>query len=426
MSSVSVVELSRRIAEALADDRVARHREDLPDPTPEEERAIAWDAASRVVGTSSRNPFGSTLLPDEAARRTIEEAIARVCGLGRLEPLLADERITDVHVRGSRPVWVKTVDGGREERPPIVDTDRELVDLVRRIATRMCGREHQFDPANPEVNLRMPDGSRLFAAMDVSSRPTLVIRRHRYEYSSLDELRRSQMMGAEVAGFLAAAVRAKKNIIIAGGTGSGKTTLLRALINEVPRDERIVTIEDAYEIGLENFEDLHPDHDALQARTANTEGRGEVTLADLTRMALRMDPDRVIVGEVRGPEALPMLLAMSQGNNGSMCTIHADSSRTVFPKLVAYVSMGSSGIPAETVNLLVASAVHFIVHVETRGARRVVSSIREVVDADGLTIVSNEVFGSGSTTDGLLTARRTTLQDLEAHGYVPRELHAWS
>lgn len=121
-----------------------------------------------------------------------------------------------------------------------------------------------------------------------------------------------------------------------------------------------------------------------------------------------------------------MLLAMSQGNNGSMCTIHADSSRTVFPKLVAYVSMGSSGIPAETVNLLVASAVHFIVHVETRGARRVVSSIREVVDADGLTIVSNEVFGSGPTTDGLLTARRTTLQDLEAHGYVPRELHAWS
>ena len=426
MTMPSVVEMSRRIAEALADDRMARHRDDRPDPTPEEERAIAWAAASRLVEADPQSNFSSKVMPHENVRRTIEEAIARVCGLGRLEPLLADERITDIHVRGNRPVWVKTIDGQREERPPVVDTDRELIDLVRRIATRMCGREHSFDSSNPEVNLQMPDGSRLFAAMDISSRPTVVIRRHRYEFSSLEELHRAQMMNDEVASFLSAAVRAKKNLIIAGGTGSGKTTLLRALINEVPRHERIVTIEDAYEIGLENFEDLHPDHDALQSRVANTEGRGEITLADLTRMALRMDPDRVIVGEVRGPEALPMLLAMSQGNNGSMCTIHADSSRTVFPKLVAYVSMGSSGIPAETVNLLVASAVHFVVHVESRGAHRIVSSIREVVDADGLSIISNEVFGSDLTSEGFVTARRSTLAHLESHGFESRGQLAWS
>ncbi|MFM8790929.1 MAG: CpaF family protein [Solirubrobacterales bacterium] len=426
MNTVSVVDLSRRIAEALADDRVARHRDDRPDPSPEEERRVAWDAAMRIIDVGRPGPFGSAAPSSDESRRLIEEAIARVCGLGRLEPLLADDDITDIHVRGNRPVWVKTLDGRREERPAVVDSDRELVDLVRRIASRMCGREHSFDSSSPEVNLRLPDGSRLFAAMDVSSRPTMVIRRHRFEYSTVDDLRRTGMMDDDTARFLVAAVRARKNLIIAGGTGSGKTTLLRALINEVPREERIVTIEDAYEIGLENFEDLHPDHDALQSRPPNTEGRGEITLADLTRMALRMDPDRVVVGEVRGPEALPMLLAMSQGNNGSMCTIHADSSRTVFPKLVAYVSMGASGIPAETVNLLVASAVHLVVHVEMRGNRRVVASVREVVDADGLTVVSNEVFGSGTMGAGLVTARRQTLADLEPHGYVPRGEPAWS
>jgi Flp pilus assembly CpaF family ATPase len=199
------------------------------------------------------------------------------------------------------------------------------------------------------------------------------------------------MMSQGVAALFRAMVLSRRNVIIAGGTGSGKTTLLRALINEVPSDERIVTIEDAYELGLERFEHLHPDHDALQSRPANIEGQGEITLADLTKMALRMDPDRVIVGEVRGAEAFPMLMAMSQGNNGSMCTLHADSTRSVFPKLAAYMSMSSIALPIETINLLVASSVHFVVHIEVVRGHRRVSSIREVVDSDGSTIVSNEV-----------------------------------
>ncbi|MEI7755699.1 MAG: CpaF/VirB11 family protein, partial [Actinomycetota bacterium] len=219
--------------------------------------------------------------------------------------------------------------------------------------------------------------------------------------------------------FLAAAVRAKRNMVIAGGTGSGKTTLLRALLNEVPVDERIVTIEDAYELGLDRFEELHPDYDMLQSRPANIEGRGAITMVDLTRMALRMDPDRVVIGEVRGPEAFPMLMAMSQGNNGSMCTMHADSSRTVFPKLAAYVSMAELGLPVDTVNLLLATALHFVVHIETIGGVRRVTSIREVVDADGVRIVSNEVFKPGP--DGRAVPgyplRSTTLALLEAHGF---------
>jgi len=179
---------------------------------------------------------------------------------------------------------------------------------------------------------------------------------------------------------------------VVGGTGSGKTTLLRALINEIPKHERIITIEDAYELGIDRFGDLHPDQEALQTRGANVEGRGAIDLASLTRMALRMDPDRVIVGEVRGAEAFPMVLAMSQGNNGSMCTLHADSTRSAFSKLAAYVSMADTGLPIDIVNVLIANAVHVVVHVEICDGVRRVSSVREVVDADGPRVVSNELF----------------------------------
>ncbi len=419
----SVGDVARRVAEALADERMRRHRADEPAPSADEERVIARQAAERHLSAGA-DPFGTSLLPDASTRHLVDEAVARVIGLGRLEPLLDDEEITDVHVRGCRPVWVKTRDGRREQRDPIVESDDELVELVRRIAARMGGREQRFDPSNPEVNLRLPDGSRLFAAMDVSMRPTLVVRRHRFEFSSLWHLVATGTMERETAEFLSSAVRARKNIIVAGGTGSGKTTLLRALINEVPSQERLVTIEDAYEIGLDRFEDAHPDHDALQSRPANTEGMGEVTMADLTRMALRMDPDRVIVGEVRGAEAFPMLLAMSQGNNGSMCTMHADSPRSVFPKLVAYVAMAGTGIPAETLNLLVANAVHFVVHLVAEGARRRVSSIVEVVDVDGLSIVTNEVFNSTGG-PSFVALRGETMEVLEAHGFSGGRTLSW-
>ena len=209
---------------------------------------------------------------------------------------------------------------------------------------------------------------------------------------------------------------------------SGKTTLLRALLNEVPPVERIVTIEDAYELGIERFADRHPDHDALQARPANIEGRGAITMADLTKMALRMDPDRVIVGEVRGSEAFPMLMAMSQGNNGSMCTMHADGTKSVFPKLVAYVSMASTGLPVETVNLLVASALHLVIYVDNSSGIRRIRSIREVVDTDGIQIVSNEIFATSDAGDCLSAypMREATLKLLEANGYRSELVNGYS
>ncbi|MEY4632636.1 MAG: hypothetical protein RLZ18_8 [Actinomycetota bacterium] len=425
-TNTQISEAARAIASALADDRVRRHNEDLPAPTIDEERQLARATASFAL-TQSRgiDSWGFDALPGNDDRKIIEQAIAQVLGLGRLEPLLEDEEISDIHVRGNRPVWVKMRSGERRQLAPVVESDEELVDLIRRIAARKGHREQRFDPSHPELNLQLQDGSRLFAAMEVSSHPTLIIRKHRFDYSSMSQLVELGMLHQDTARFLAAAVRARLNIIVAGGTGSGKTTLLRALINEIPKQERIVTIEDAYELGLDHFEEAHPDHDALQARAANIEGHGEVSMSDLTKMALRMDPDRVVVGEVRGGEAFPMLLAMSQGNNGSMCTIHADSARTVFPKLLAYVSMASTGIPTETVNLLIGSALHLVVHVQLVNGVRLVNSIHEVVAAEGNSIISNEVFAIGAEISPFVALRSTTAELLQTHGFGLRRELAW-
>lgn len=345
------------------------------------------EASRRLLG-------GQQLLSVADEDRLTREVIDHLFGLGPLQKLLDDPEITDIHVRGASPVWVKLRDGSRREIHPVVASPDELVDLVRNAASRSSKGERRFDASTVECNLCLEDGSRLFAVMDVSTTPSLVIRKHQFHLSSLSQLQSTGLLTSELVDFFAAAVRARRNIVIAGGTGSGKTTLLRALMNEIPVHERIVTIEDAYELGLDRFGDLHPDHDILQSRPANVEGHGEITLADLTRMALRMDPDRVIVGEVRGAEAFPMLLAMSQGNNGSMCTLHADSTRAVFAKLAAYVSMASTGLPVDIVNLVIANAVHIVVHIEIVDGHRRITSVREVVDADGSHIVSNEIFRS--------------------------------
>lgn len=428
MESREIVrQVHRAVASALADDRVRRHTADVEPATMEEERTIARQAASdTLTRLRPTEPWGSPVPAGVDDRRIIEEAVASILGLGRLEPLLDVDTITDIHVRGNAPIWVKHRDGRREQLPPLVESDSELVDFIRRVATRMAQREMRFDPSHPEVNIQLPDGSRMFAAMDVSQRPMFVIRRHKFDFASLRDLCVAGFVTSTTADFLAACVRARRNIVIAGGTGSGKTTLLRALLNEVSSDERIVTIEDSYEIGLDRFEHLHPDHDCLQSRDANTEGEGEVSLAALTRMALRMDPDRVVVGEVRGAEAFPMLMAMSQGNNGSMCTLHADSARSVFPKLAAYMSMASTGVPTETLNLLIASSLHLVVHVTNNRGRRCVESIHEVVDTDGLSIITNEVLSPGSGSSAFTTLRHGTASLLEEYGFRPEHRLAWS
>lgn len=353
-------------------------------------------------------------------------ALEQVFGLGRLQPYLNDETISDIHVRGCAPVWVKRRDGTREMLDPIVDSDQELVELIRHIATRHTPYERRFDSANPELNLQLNDGSRLFATMEVAQRPSLVIRRHGFDISTLDQLLQLNFMSTSVAAFLSAAVLARRNIVVAGGTGSGKTTLLRALLNEIPANERLVTIEDAYELGIDRFEDLHPDYDALQSRPPNTEGVGEIDLVRLTRMALRMDPDRVIVGEVRGAEAFPMLLSMSQGNNGSMCTIHADSARSVVPKLAAYIALADTGLPAATINMLISSSLHLVVHVENTEWGRRLSSIHEIVDVADSYVVTNSLFKLDEAGNLVVDypMRHETLELLIRFGFDPRHVGA--
>ena len=409
--------LTELVADVLADQRLRLDADDAP-LSPEQEIETAKNTVrAELTRLAAKRPLDTWPPIDEEA--VVREVVAQVLGLGRLEALLADPEVSDIHVRGHDSVWVKLRDGRRERRRAIADSDEELISLIRRAGTRFSRTEKRFDAGTPELNMQLPDGSRLFAVMEVSTRPSLIIRRHRFELSSLDELRERDVFDHEVQSLLAAMVRSRRNVVIAGGTGSGKTTLLRALLNEVPQNERIVTIEDAYELGLEHFADRHPDYDALQSRSANIEGEGEVTLADLTRMALRMDPDRVIVGEVRGAEAFPMLMAMSQGNNGSMCTMHADGTRSVFPKLAAYVSMASTGLPVETVNVIVASAIHFVVFIENHDGRRRVASICEVVDTDGNNIISNEIVSrmGNQRTRWPFPLRTSTRQLLEQHGF---------
>jgi Flp pilus assembly CpaF family ATPase len=412
--------LVARIGEALADERLDRQNRGDVYLSSNSEIDFARQVSSMECArlSASRRQEGLPAFTESEEQALISRAIDQVLGMGLLQKTLDDPQISDIHVRGNSPIWVKLRNGLRECRPPIVDNDEELLDLIRRTATRMGRSERRFDAGSPELNLQLADGSRLFATMEVSSRPSLVIRKHQFEISSLEDLVVRGMMPHGIAEMFRAMVRSRRNVIIAGGTGSGKTTLLRALINEVPSEERIVTIEDAYELGLERFEHLHPDHDSLQSRPANIEGKGEITLADLTKMALRMDPDRVIVGEVRGAEAFPMLMAMSQGNNGSMCTLHADSTRSVFPKLAAYMSMSSTSLPIETTNLLIASSVHFVVHIEVVRGQRRVSSIREVVDSDGSTIMSNEVVRNVNGNVGFgYPLREETRELFEENGF---------
>ena len=418
-----ITELAMRVTTALTQERMKSLGSTLTRVN-DHEVAVSILSAEilRLRANAAIGGSGTALSDTELT----ELALEQVFGLGRLQPYLNDETISDIHVRGCAPVWVKRRDGSREMLDPIVDSDQELVELIRHIATRHTPYERRFDSANPELNLQLNDGSRLFATMEVAQRPSLVIRRHGFDISSLDQLLELNFMSSSVAAFLSAAVLARRNIVVAGGTGSGKTTLLRALLNEIPANERLVTIEDAYELGIDRFEDLHPDYDALQSRPPNTEGVGEIDLVRLTRMALRMDPDRVIVGEVRGAEAFPMLLAMSQGNNGSMCTIHADSARSVIPKLAAYIALADTGLPAATINMLISSSLHLVVHVENTEWGRRLTSVHEIVDVADSYVVTNSLFKLDDVGNLIVDypMRHETLELLIRFGFDPRHVGA--
>jgi Flp pilus assembly CpaF family ATPase len=232
-------------------------------------------------------------------------------------------------------------------------------------------------------------------------------------------------MSPEVGSMLAAAVAARKNIMIAGATNAGKTTLLRALANQIPGEERLVTVERALELGLDHFPELHPNVIALEERLPNMEGHGAITMAGLVRRSLRMNPSRVIVGEVLGDEIVTMLNAMSQGNDGSLSTIHSNSSLEVFNRISTYAIQSTERLPVEATHMLIAGAIDFVVFIEKRNEfsrggrlRRYVSSVREVTGIDGR-VLSSEVFIPGPDGRARQHAPLSCMDELALHGYVP-------
>lgn len=430
--------LVRRLREDVADVLARQRREDavngITPMSSEDERQFARAVIGRVLESYARGEIAAGRTPPTITEEEeLAEGIhAALFGVGRLQPLLDDPMVENIDINGSDRVFVGYADGREELLGPVADNDEELVELVQVLGAYSGLTSRPFDTANPQLDLRLPDGSRLSAVMGVCARPSLSIRRSRLSRVFLDDLVQNGSMTPEIAALLSAAVRARKNIMIAGATNAGKTTLLRALANEIPPRERLITVERALELGLGQFEDLHPNVVSFEERLPNSEGQGHIGMAELVRRSLRMNPSRVIVGEVLGDEIVTMLNAMSQGNDGSLSTIHANSSLEVFNRICTYAIQSVERLPTEATMMLIAGAIDFVVFVERRNEfgqggklRRMVTSIREVNGVDGR-VLSSEVFAEGPDGVAVPSAPVSCLEELQAVGYDVPLASEWS
>ncbi len=332
-------------------------------------------------------------------RELVESLIADMLGLGPLEPLLADETISDIMVNGPKQVYIER--RGKLELSDVhFRDDQHLLNICTKIVTRVGRR---VDEATPLVDARLPDGSRVNIiipplAIDGAS---ISIRKFSKKGITLDIMAASASISPAMATVLKIAARCRLNILISGGTGSGKTTLLNALSRMIDNGERTVTIEDAAELQLQQ-----PHVVRLETRTANLEGTGEITIRDLVKNALRMRPDRIIIGECRGAEALDMLQAMNTGHDGSMSTIHANTPREALTRLENMVGMTGINLPSRAVRTQIAAAVHLICQVNRmRDGTRRVTSLTEVVGMEGDVITTQDLFTfqyQGEGADGKL------------------------
>jgi pilus assembly protein CpaF len=328
----------------------------------------------------------SNLLNRAERERLVSEVLDETFGLGPLEALMADPTISDILINGHRVVYVER--NGRLEKADVVFTDeRHLIHIVQRIVGQVGRR---VDETSPMVDGRLPDGSRINAiipplALDGS---LVSIRRFGVRPMLASDLVEKGALTDEMVAFLAACVQARLNILVSGGTGSGKTTLLNALSAFIPDDERVITIEDAAELRLQQ-----PHVGRLETRPSNVEGSGEITTRDLVRNALRMRPDRIVIGECRGAEALDMLQAMNTGHEGSLTTIHANDTRDALARLEMMVGMAGFDLPIWVIRRQIASAVHVLVQTSrlTGGARKVVK-ISEVTGIEADNLMTQDLF----------------------------------
>ncbi len=328
----------------------------------------------------------STPLTSEERRRIIREVEDDVLGLGPLEALLNDDTITEIMVNGADTIYVEQK--GKLTRSPVTfDDEAHLRRVIDRIVSKVGRR---IDESSPLVDARLMDGSRVNAIIPplAVSGSTLTIRKFSRDALGVNDLIGFGTMTPDMADLLRACVQARLNILVSGGTGTGKTTLLNVLSSFIPSNERIITIEDAVELQLQQ------DHLVrLESRPANVEGRGEVTIRDLVKNSLRMRPDRIVVGECRGAEALDMLQAMNTGHDGSLSTVHANAPRDAIARLETLVLMAGMDLPLRAIREQITSAVDLIVQI-TRlrdGTRRVVA-VTEVHGMEGQTVTLQDIF----------------------------------
>src|SRR6201991_4259393 len=403
MDHSAVKRLRGEVGDRLAEQRRLDAATGIPPMSSEDERQFARALISQVLEEHARSEIlvGRPPLNAQDEEELAEAIHAALFGVGRLQPLLEDQQIENIDINGCDRVFIGYADGRGVMAQPVAESDEELVELIQVLAAYSGLSSRPFDTANPQLDMRLPDGSRMSAVMDVTLRPSLSVRRARLGKVFLSDLVGNGTMSSDLARFLSAVVAARKNVMIAGSTNAGKTTLLRALANEIPAHERLITVERALELGLDQFEELHPNVVAFEHRLPNSEGQGEITMAELVRRSLRMNPSRVIVGEVLGDEIVTMLNAMTQGNDGSLSTIHANSSWEVFNRIATYALQSDERLPIEATHMLIAGAIDFVVFVERRnefasggGLRRLVTSVREVNGVDGR-VLSSEIFAEG-------------------------------
>ena len=326
------------------------------------------------------------LLNRSERERLIEEVLDETFGFGPLEILLKEQGVADIMINGPKKVFIERK--GRIERSEVTFRDNQhLLQIIDRIVSKVGRR---VDETSPMVDARLPDGSRLNAIIPplALDGPSLTIRRFGSNPLQLEDLLRFGAFTPEMVMLLEGGMKARLNMLVSGGTGSGKTTLLNTLSSFIPNDQRVITIEDAAELQLQQEHVLR-----LETRPANIEGRGAVTATDLVKNALRMRPDRIIIGECRGPETLDMLQAMNTGHEGSLTTIHANNPRDAVARLETMIMMGGIELPLKALRTQFANAVDLIIQANRlQGGPRKITHITEVVGLEGDQVVMQDIF----------------------------------
>ena len=317
----------------------------------------------------------------------VEQVYSSIRGFGLLDSIIKDDTITEVMINGPDNIFIEQ-NGRLFKMDKKFESQRRLEDVIQRIVG-LAGRE--VNQANPICDTRLPDGSRVNVVLPPISLegPILTIRKFSKNPMTIDRLIKYGSITQEIADVLELLVKAKYNIFISGGTGSGKTTFLNALSNYIPKDERVITIEDSAELQIEGVDNLV----RLETRNANAAGAGQITIRDLIKSSLRMRPERIIVGEVRGGEALDMLQAMNTGHDGSLSTGHANSTEDMLSRLETMVLQGAAGLPLEAIKQQIASAVDIIIHLSRlRDKSRKTMEITEVIGCENGQIILNPLY----------------------------------